>query len=192
MAKAKSKAKSKVQPLVTTPSGDAVDTDALRAKSVHAFQKFIATADEADKRTVGSYYFADGRPRQKLKGWHFVRCGLKSSPGAMALRQQLLQQGYVDAPDETRCVSFERWRASGDMSVYVMAPPEVYGMLRERKYKAKSMRDKALRESFGGTLDALAGTLGGQADISTAVVEGRGTADEAVAHARELVRGTKV
>lgn len=185
------KAKSKTKPLVTTPSGDAVDVEGLRAQSVHAYQKFIAVADEADRRTVGSYYFADGKPRPKLKNWHFIRCGLKSAPGTVALRHRLLQQGYVDAPPETRCVAFERWRTAGDGNVYLMAPPEVYGMLRERKFKAKTLRDKALRESFGGTLDALAGTIGDGSSFDTAVVQGRGTAEEAVSHARDLVRTTK-
>lgn len=49
------------------------DAEALRAQSVAQSLRMVEMVDEADKRSIGTWY----RLPRGTENWHYVRCGLK-------------------------------------------------------------------------------------------------------------------
>ena len=140
-----------------TPSGDAFDFEAARAKSVLASNRMIELVETAERMSIGSWYFPNGWPDERLKKWHFVRCGMARAEAALALASKLRQFGYQKAPEGVRCVGFEN---DGDNILVMCAPQETRMNMRRIKAVEKQRIGNTLKDSFG-EVQAAVGTRGG-------------------------------
>jgi len=140
------------------------DTEALRAQSVAQSVKVADFIDEADRRSCGTWY----RLPAGTEDWHYVRCGLRGTDGALHMAWRLGQFGYVEAHPSVRLAGFER---DGDRMLIVCAPPESAGRMFEHKAKQRAKATAALRKSFDSDMGALA-NIG---DVTVTGGEGVGT-----------------
>tara|TARA_R110000824_G_scaffold11125_1_gene48369 strand:+ start:6430 stop:6984 length:555 start_codon:yes stop_codon:yes gene_type:complete len=166
---------------LATPSGSAFDFEAARAKSVLASNRMIELVDVSERMSVGSWYFPNGWPDERLKKWHFVRCGTLRSEASLALSSQLSQFGYQKAPAGVRCVGFE---GEGENMLVMMAPLDVRMNMRRIKAIEKAKIGRTLKDSFGD-VQAAVGTHG-----QVHVVGGSGKGSEG--DFREAMRGANV
>ena len=163
---------------LATPSGEAFDFEAARAKSVLASNRMIELVETSERMSVGSWYFPNGWPDERLKKWHFVRCGTMRAEASLALASKLRQFGYQPAPKGIRCVGFE---ADGDNMLVMCAPHEVRMNMRRIKAVEKAKIGRTLKDSFGD-VQAAVGTHG-----EVHVVGGSGKGSEG--DFREAMRG---
>jgi len=140
------------------------DAETLRAQSVAKSLQMIEMVDEADRRSVGTWY----RLPRGSENWHYVRCGIKNTDAALSMAWNLSQFGYVEAHPDVRLAGFE---SDGDRMLVMCAPPEVHERRQEVKRKARRKVDNDLRSSLERDLASLG--RHGSVDISGG--EGRGT-----------------
>ena len=160
---------------LATMTGEAFDYEEARAKSVMASKRMIEMVDRVEERSVGTWYFNYGWPDERLKAWHFVRCGMKGVDAALALAAQLRQFGYREAPAGIRCIGFEQ---DSDNMLVMMAPPETRANMRAYKNAQKK------KVAFG-LADSLAGIQG---DVDIRGGAGHGTD----ADFKEAMRGANI
>jgi len=139
-----------------TPSGEAFDFEAARAKSVLASSRMIELVETSERLSIGSWYFPNGWPDERLKSWHFIRCGMARAEAALALASRLRQFGYQPAPKGVRCVGFE---GDGDNILVMCAPQETRMNMRRIKSIEKAKIGATLKDSFGDVASAV-GTHG--------------------------------
>lgn len=132
---------------LATMTGEPFDYEEARAKSVMASKRMIEMCERVEERSVGTWYFNYGWPDERLKKWHFVRCGMKGVDAALALAAQLRQFGYREAPGGIRCVGFEQ---DSDNMLVMMAPPETRANMRAYKNQQKKRVAFGLADSLGG------------------------------------------
>tara|TARA_R100000655_G_scaffold24510_4_gene49617 strand:- start:1358 stop:1858 length:501 start_codon:yes stop_codon:yes gene_type:complete len=160
----------------TSKSASTWDAEALRAQSVAQSMKMIEMVDEADRRSVGTWY----RLPRGTETWHYVRCGIKNTDAALAMAWQLRQFGYVEAHPDVRLAGFE---SDGDRMLVMCAPPETHERRQQVKRKARAKVDQDLRQSLQSDL----ASLGRHGSVEISGGEGRGT----LADFNETVRSTK-
>ena len=153
---------------LATPSGEAFDFEAARAKSVLASSRMIELVETSERMSIGSWYFPNGWPDERLKKWHFVRCGLAKADAALALASRLRQFGYQPAPKGIRCVGFE---GDGDNILVMCAPQETRMNMRRIKAIEKHKIGKSLKDSFG----EVAAAVGTHGDVKVVGGSGRGS-----------------
>ena len=141
---------------LATPSGDPFDFDAARAKSVMASNRMIELVETSERMSVGTWYFQNGWPDERLKKWHFIRCGTLRAEASLSLASRLRQFGYQPAPKGIRCVGFEK---EGDNMLVMCAPQETRMNMRRIKEMEKQKIGKTLQDSFGA-VQAAVGTHG--------------------------------
>ena len=151
-----------------TPSGEAFDFDAARAKSVLASSRMIELVETSERMSIGSWYFPNGWPDERLRKWHFVRCGLAKADAALALASRLRQFGYQLAPKGIRCVGFE---GDGDNILVMCAPQETRMNMRRIKAIEKQKIGASLKDSFG----ELASAVGTHGEVKVVGGSGLGT-----------------
>tara|TARA_R100000808_G_scaffold8267_1_gene23509 strand:+ start:3646 stop:4200 length:555 start_codon:yes stop_codon:yes gene_type:complete len=166
---------------LATPSGDAFDFEAARAKSVMASNRMIELVETSERMSVGTWYFQNGWPDERLKKWHFIRCGTLRAEASLALASRLRQFGYQPAPKGIRCVGFEK---EGENMLVMCAPPAVRMNMRRIKAMEKQKIGKTLQDSFGA-VQAAVGTHG-----QVHVVGGSGKGSEG--DFRNAIRGANV
>ena len=166
---------------LATPSGEAFDFEAARAKSVLASNRMIELVETAERMSIGSWYFPNGWPDERLKKWHFVRCGLARADAALALASRLRQFGYQPAPKGIRCVGFE---GDGDNILVMCAPQQTRMNMRRIKAMEKQKIGKTLQDSFG-EVQAAVGTRG---DVKVLGGSGKGDSGDF----RDALRGANV
>tara|TARA_R110000824_G_scaffold7383_3_gene33147 strand:+ start:536 stop:1069 length:534 start_codon:yes stop_codon:yes gene_type:complete len=132
---------------LATMSGEPFDYEEAQAKSVLASKRMIEMVERVEERSVGTWYFNYGWPDERLKQWHFVRCGLKRVDSALALAASLRQFGYREAPGGIRCVGFEQ---DADNMLVMMAPPESRENMRAYKQLQKKKVAFGLADSLSG------------------------------------------
>ena len=140
------------------------DAEAMRAKSVAASIRLVEMVDEADKRSIGTWY----RLPVGTETWHYVRCGLKGADAALAMAWQLRQYGYVEAHPDVRLAGFE---ADGDRMLVMCCPPETFERVQEVKRQTRARAEASLRASFQNDL----ASIGRHGDVQVSGGEGRGT-----------------
>jgi len=150
-----------------TPSGEAFDFDAARAKSVLASSRMIELVETSERMSIGSWYFPNGWPDERLKKWHFVRCGLAKADAALALASRLRQFGYQPAPKGIRCVGFE---GDGDNILVMCAPQETRMNMRRIKAIEKQKIGANLNSAFG----EVAAAVGTHGEVKVVGGSGRG------------------
>jgi len=163
---------------LATPSGEPFDFEAARAKSVLASNRMIELVETSERMSVGSWYFPNGWPDDRLKKWHFVRCGMAKAEAALALASKLRQFGYQPAPKGIRCVGFER---DGDNILVMCAPHQVRMNMRSIKAAEKAKIGKSLRDSFGDVANA----VGNHGEVRVVGGSGKGSDGDM----REAMRG---
>lgn len=163
---------------LATVSGDTFDFEAARAKSVLASTRMIELVDQAERMSIGSWYFPDGWPDERMKSWHFVRCGTAKAEASLALAAQLRQFGYVKAPRGVRCVGFEN---QGENMLVMCAPRETRLNMRQAKAIEKARVGRNLRDSFGDVRAA----IGHRGEVQVHGSAGKGTEEDF----REAMRG---
>ena len=145
------------------------------AQAVMKMQAWIEEVDSAERMQVGTWYDIP----DAFKEWRFIRCGLKNSDRARALRSQLMRMGYQDAPKGVRCVGFE---SDGDGGLYVCVPEQVWMVIKERKTRAaQNVNDKITRQM---NADLGGGRLAGGSTISVTGGTRTGSPQDMLEHIR--------
>jgi hypothetical protein len=157
-------------------TGATWDAEALRAQSVAQSLKMIEMVDEADRRSVGTWY----RLPRGAEHWHYVRCGVKGVDAALSMAWQLSQFGYVEAHPNVRLAGFE---SDGDRMLVMCAPPETHERRQEVKREARRKINVDLRTSLQREL----ASLGQHGSVDITGGEGRGS----LADFNETIRSTK-
>jgi len=124
------------------------DVEALRAQSVAQSLRLVEMVDEADKRSIGTWY----RLPAGTETWHYVRCGLKGADAALAMAWQLRQYGYVEAHPNVRLAGFER---DGDRMLIMCAPPETYERVQVAKNQKKVSASQRFNQDFARDMDSI-------------------------------------
>jgi len=140
------------------------DAEAMRAKSVAASMRMVEMVDEADKRSIGTWY----RLPVGTEAWHYVRCGIKGADAALAMAWQLRQYGYVEAHPDVRLAGFE---ADGDRMLIMCCPPETFERVQAAKRQTQAKAEASLRASFQNDMAA----IGRHGAVTVTGGEGRGT-----------------
>ena len=131
---------------LATVTGEAWDFEAAKAKSVLASTRMIEMVDQSERQSIGAWYFTSGWPDERMKNWHFVRCGMRGRDAALALASKLKNFGYVEAPRGVMCVGFE---SDGHNMLVMCAPPETRANMRHAKNVEKARIGANLKDSFG-------------------------------------------
>ena len=140
------------------------DAEALRAQAVAKSLQMIEMVDEADRRSVGTWY----RLPRGTENWHYVRCGIKNTDAALSMAWNLSQFGYVEAHPNVRLAGFE---SDGDRMLVMCAPPEVHERRQEVKRRARRKVDRDLKTSLQNDL----ASLGRHGSVDIRGGEGHGT-----------------
>jgi len=164
-----------------TPSGEAFDFEAARAKSVLASNRMIELVETSERMSIGSWYFLNGWPDERLRKWHFIRCGMAKADAALALASRLRQFGYQVAPKGIRCVGFE---GDGDNILVMCAPQETRMNMRRIKAIEKRKIGATLKDSFG----EVAAAVGNCGEVKVIGGSGRGSEGDM----REAMRSANI
>ena len=157
----------KKQPTTSEPAAEILgghwDADAALVKSMDTLNKYISVMDEVDKQQIGQWIIAAPH-REKLRNWHFYRCGVVSSPFAQESARRLRQIGWVDAPVGCFMRGAER---DGEHGLNLCIPPEGHRRYKAAQAALESKRHRQLERSFGGGVEELAGQRGVSVDRAT-------------------------
>tara|TARA_R100000995_G_scaffold82303_1_gene56027 strand:- start:1042 stop:1548 length:507 start_codon:yes stop_codon:yes gene_type:complete len=156
------------------PSGKMTASDA-EAQAVLKMQSWIEEVDSAERMQVGTWYDIPDAYKQ----WRFIRCGLRNSDRAMALRASLMRMGYQDAPKGVRCCGFE---SDGDHGLYVCVPEQVWMVIKDRKERARRSMHDTISSQMSADLGG--GILGPGSSIQVTGQTHTGTARDIVEHLR--------
>ena len=163
---------------LATVTGDAFDFEAAKAKSVLASSRMIEMIDQSERQSIGAWYYTTAWPDERMKNWHFIRCGMRGRDSSLALAGKLKGFGYVEAPRGVMCVGFE---SDGDNMLVMCAPPETRANMRHFKNIEKMRIGANLKDSFGDVQAA----VGRHGDVKVAGSSGRGSEGDL----REAMRG---
>lgn len=140
------------------------DAETLRAQSVAQSLRMIEMVDEADRRSIGTWY----RLPRGAENWHYVRCGIKNTDAALAMAMNLRQFGYVEAHPDVRLAGFE---GDGDRMLVMCAPPEVH----ERRHAVKRKQRMKVEANLRSSLENDLASLSRHGSVEITGGDGRGT-----------------
>ncbi len=149
---------------LATVTGDTFNYDEAAAKAVVASKRMIDVLDNAERMSIGTWYYPSGWPDERMRSWSFIRCGMKNSPAALQLAARLRSFGYREAPRGITCVGFE---GDGENMLVMCAPMECHKTMRSYNAQQKRRVAYAVADSFSDV------SIGG-AKVSVTGNEGRG------------------
>jgi len=134
------------------------DTEAMRAQAVMASQAHIRQIERDERMSIGTWIDLPFG----LERWHFIRCGRKSDPRAVAMFRRLTRSGYVPAPPQVRLIGFE---GEGSEGLYTCCPPEVREKMQDAKRRLRKSSQRNVSQTFEGMLGkSLGGVRGVEVD----------------------------
>ena len=145
------------------------------AQAVLKMQNWIQEVDSAERMQIGTWYDIPAGYEQ----WRFIRCGLRSSDRALALRSQLMRMGYQDAPKGIRCSGFEE---DGEHGLYVCVPEQVWMAIKDRKERARRNVGDVISSQLNAALGG--GHLAPGSTISVTGGTKQGSARDILEHIR--------